>query len=78
MSFESVPDAPVSKFIVEMQGGKKGLFVNSRDLCKGAQKATVKFTAHNGKTYEDRIAVKATGCKRKGTTGPKRSHRGPR
>ena len=34
-SFETVPDAPVSKFILTMQGGKKGLVVNSRNLCAG-------------------------------------------
>jgi hypothetical protein len=33
-SFEAVPDAPVTKFVLEMQGGKKGLLVNSTDLCK--------------------------------------------
>jgi hypothetical protein len=30
---ESAPDAPVSRAIVDMQGGQKGLFVNSRHLC---------------------------------------------
>ena len=33
-SFEAVPDAPVSKFVLEMQGGKKGLLINSVNLCK--------------------------------------------
>ena len=28
-TFESVPDAPVTKFVLEMKGGKKGLLVNS-------------------------------------------------
>jgi hypothetical protein len=32
-SFETVPDAPVSKFVLTMQGGKKGLLVNSRNIC---------------------------------------------
>ena len=27
-TFEAVPDAPVTKFTLEMQGGKKGLLVN--------------------------------------------------
>ncbi len=32
-TFESIPDAPVSRFVLEMQGGRKGLIVNSRNLC---------------------------------------------
>lgn len=31
--FELVPDAPVSRFVLRMQGGKKGLLVNSTNLC---------------------------------------------
>ncbi len=49
-TFESVPDAPVSKFTLTMQGGKKGLLENSKDLCNSVNKADVKFTAQNGKT----------------------------
>ena len=63
VSFESVPDAPVSKAILEMQGGKKGLIVNSRDLCAHKSKAVAAFTAQNGKTYEQKPVVKAT-CKK--------------
>ena len=48
-TFEAVPDAPVSRFTLEMQGGKKGLLVNSEDICRKPQKATVSFTAQNGK-----------------------------
>jgi hypothetical protein len=47
--FESVPDAPVSKFILEMRGGKKGLIVNSRDLCEHPERASVDLVAQNGK-----------------------------
>jgi hypothetical protein len=49
-TFDVVPDQPVSSFILTMQGGKKGLLVNSRNLCKGkTQRATAKFTGQNGK-----------------------------
>jgi len=40
-TFETVPDAPVSKFVLEMQGGKKGLLVNKTDVCKGTRRAFV-------------------------------------
>jgi hypothetical protein len=50
-TFESVPDAPVSKFVLEMQGGKKGLLTNSTNLCKAKNHAISEFTGQNGKTY---------------------------
>jgi hypothetical protein len=50
-TFEAVPDAPVSKFTLEMQGGKKGLLVNSTDICKRTNRAIADFTGQNGKTH---------------------------
>ena len=32
--FPTVPDVPVKKFILNMQGGKKSLLVNSTNTCK--------------------------------------------
>ena len=48
-TFEGVPDAPVSKLIASFPGGKKGLIVNSTDLCEGTHRVTAKFNAQNGK-----------------------------
>jgi hypothetical protein len=48
-----------------MQGGKKGLLVNSRNICKHTNRATVNFTAHNGKTHNFRPMLKDS-CKGKG------------
>jgi hypothetical protein len=48
-TFDSVPDAPVSKLIASFPGGKKGLIVNSTSLCAQKHRATVKLNAHNGK-----------------------------
>jgi hypothetical protein len=63
-SFEVVPDAPVSKFTLEMQGAKKGLLVNSENICRKPQRATARFTGQNGKSYDSRPLV-ANGCKGK-------------
>jgi len=38
-----VPDAPVSKFELTMQGGNKGLLVNNTELCKAKPVANVAF-----------------------------------
>jgi hypothetical protein len=70
-TFEAVPDAPVSKFTLEMEGGKKGLLVNSENLCRKQQRAIVSFTAQNGKAFEATPPI-ANSCKAKA----KKKHRG--
>jgi len=47
-TFTSIPDTPVSKFVLSMQGGRKGLLVNARDLCKGAGRTDAKILGQNG------------------------------
>jgi hypothetical protein len=61
-TFEATPDAPVSKFVLEMQGAKKGLLVNSENICRKPQRAIVDLTAQNGKVSETEPLVK-NGCK---------------
>jgi hypothetical protein len=64
-TFEAVPDAPVSKFVLEMQGGKeKGLLENSENICGKVNRATVKFVAQNGKISQGKEPI-ATSCKGK-------------
>jgi hypothetical protein len=61
--FLTVPDAPVSKFVLRMQGGQKSLFAASQNLCARKQKADVRMAAQNGrrKTMKTVFAIK--GCK---------------
>lgn len=66
-TFGAVPDAPVSKFTLTMQGGKKGLLVNSRDLCSGPSRSLVQLDGQNGKTADERPLLHndcATGSRR--------------
>jgi hypothetical protein len=77
-TFEVVPDAPVTKFTLEMKGGSKGLLVNSEDICAKPQHAVAKFTAQNGKVddFNPLIANSCGGKKHKGSH--KHHHRGRR
>jgi hypothetical protein len=61
-SFDTIPDAPLTKVLVQMQGAKKGLIVNSTNLCRGSHKADAHFVGHNGKRASRRPAVGASGC----------------
>ena len=63
-SFEALPDQPVSSFTLRMRGGKKGLLVNSRDICKSVNRAVAKFSAHNGRSVTLRPVLKPS-CKKK-------------
>jgi hypothetical protein len=64
--FASVPDAPVSKFVLSLKGGKRSLIQNSANLCKARPKAEVKMTGQNGRTndFEQKIAVKCPKAKK--------------
>ncbi len=48
-NFEQIPDAPVESFTITMQGGKKGLLVNSRNICAHDYKINAEFSGQNGK-----------------------------
>jgi hypothetical protein len=63
-TFVGVPDAPIEKFTLSMLGGRKGLLVNSTDICAGKHLATALFTAQNGKVAKARPAVRAS-CRRR-------------
>jgi hypothetical protein len=47
--FEGLPDAPVSKFVLTLNGGKRGLLVNSANLCTSTEPATVRMVGQNNK-----------------------------
>jgi hypothetical protein len=50
-TFDFVPDAPITKVVVDFQGGKKGLLENSTNICLGKHNATVKMKGHNGRVH---------------------------
>jgi hypothetical protein len=59
--FQNVPDAPVSRFELNLFGGKRGLLVNSKNLCKTDRRAQVALTAQNGRVQKTNQRI-ATGC----------------
>ena len=63
-TFWAVPDAPVSKFVLTMQGGKKGLLVNNTELCRKKPRAKAEFTGQNGKVQTLNPLVKTSCGKR--------------
>jgi hypothetical protein len=72
-TFEFVPDAPISRFELEMKGGKKGLLVNSENLCRKTHRASARFVGQNGRQATLRPIVE-NDCKKasRGKRGAKR------
>ena len=67
-TFDLVPDAPVTKFVMNMFGGKRSLIVNSANLCRSDNRARVRLLAQNGRRLNSRPEVQ-TACKPKGPKG---------
>jgi len=63
-TFATVPDVPVSRFVVNVRGGKRGLLVSTRNICGHKYKAVARFKGQNGKKSNQRPLLK-TNCKKK-------------
>jgi hypothetical protein len=82
-SFEAIPDAPVTEFTLEMQGGRKGLIENSppglsRSLCESTNRATAKLIGQNGRRVTLRPALKVQCKKGRKGKGGRGGHRAKR
>ena len=62
-TFEAVPDAPVSKFVLEMQGGKKGLLTTASTSARRATGRRRSSTARTARASTQRPLV-ANSCKK--------------
>lgn len=58
---EVLPDAPVSKFSLTLNGGKRGLLVNSDDVCASAP-ARARMVGQNGKGVDLRPRLLHSKC----------------
>jgi hypothetical protein len=66
-TFAVIPDAPISRLVLELKGGKKyGLLQNSESLCRASQHANARFVAQNGAVAQLRPKI-LSGCKSKHT-----------
>jgi len=73
-TFEAVPDAPVSRFRLQLFGGNRGLVVNSRNLCAHRYRAEVNLDGQNGKVW-DTTPVVGSDCGGKGRKAGRDRHR---
>ena len=76
-TFSLVPDAPFTKLVMKLRGGKKGLLQNSRNICAHTFRANVRYTAHNGKVRSGRPILHNPKCKQARRKAKRRAHRRP-
>lgn len=62
-TFGRVPDVPVTKFVMTLPGGKKGLLVNSTNLCAKPVRAFIRIKGQNGKKANSKPKLR-TPCKK--------------
>jgi hypothetical protein len=78
-TFEYVPDAPFSRVVLELKGGKKyGLLENSENLCHKTQRASAIFNAQNGLHLHLRPRIHTQCAKKKHHKGKQGHHRASR
>ena len=63
--FYPTPDVPVSKFILNMDGGKKSLLINSTNLCSKPLGSYMNLKGQNDKKIiNNRLPLKVNNCKK--------------
>jgi len=70
--FDSLPDVALSRLELVLEGGRRGLLINSEGLCQGTRRAAVDVVGHNGKTRGVRPLTR-TACRPR---RPRRADRG--
>lgn len=64
-TFENLPDAPLTRFVMRLRGGRRGLLVNSADICAAPPAATVKAIGQNSRGAEFRSVLRSESCKKR-------------
>jgi hypothetical protein len=72
-TFGQIPDLPVSKFILNLPGGKHGLLQASTNLCAKPVKGIIRLTGQNGKKANRHVRIQTPCKKKKGEAKGKKS-----
>lgn len=73
-TFTGLPDAPISKFVLNMQGGSKSLLEAGDGVCSRRSRANVRMVGQNGLRETRRVRLKAA-CGAKSSARSSRHHR---
>jgi hypothetical protein len=75
--FSDLPDEPLDRFVMKLNGGKRGLLTNSSNICKVPPLATVRALAQNnlGRIFTTKLRGQCGKKKRKPDTQHERGNR---
>jgi hypothetical protein len=56
-AFTDLPDGEINRFVLQMYGGRRGLLVNSADICAAPPNATIKALGQNnlGRVFRSKL-----------------------
>jgi hypothetical protein len=76
-SFENLPDAPIERFVMTLNGGRRGLLVNSANICAAPPKASIKALGQNnrGDIFTAKLRGQCKGHQGKGRKGKRKGRR---
>ncbi len=60
--FDNLPDVPIDKFTLSLNGGPKGTLTATGDLCAKALGLDAEYTAHSGAVVKARGPITIDGC----------------
>ena len=63
--FDNLPDAPINRFVMRLRGGRRGLLVNSVNICANPPRASVKALGQNNRGWIFTSKLRGQ-CKKKG------------
>jgi hypothetical protein len=72
--FDELPDAPIDRFTMTFYGGKRGLLVNSANICEAPPVATISALGQNniGAKFSSKLRGQCKGKGKKGKRGGRR------
>jgi hypothetical protein len=65
-TFTGLPDAPVTKFVLTLAGGRRDILANERNVCTSPEKASASFVAQDHSGVHQHPPLLVAGCHRRG------------
>jgi hypothetical protein len=74
-TFSGLPDAPVSKFVMRLDGGKRAILANERNVCTATESGTALFSAQDGAVIRLHPKLRDPLCSHHGRQGGSKPRR---
>jgi hypothetical protein len=68
-TFDGIPDVPLAKLTLNLNGGSKGALSTTNDLCKTTPTVEAQYTAHSGAAGKQTAKASVTGCAVRASSG---------